>query len=433
MNRRQFAKSISLGVPSAFLLNDATASELGFPIAPSGPPGTVAADEGYWSRVRDLFVIKAKAIPMSNGPGGPAPQAILDRLAEITNSEAQWRTELWEDLAESGSSPPLRARMASTFGADAGEVTLTRNCMDGLATILFGLDLRKGDEVVTSDQDYDSAIDILRQREQREGIKLRLIKLPPVSQTGDDTATIVSAFEGGITSRTRAILLCHMYTNTGQVLPVREICRMARRHGVFSVVDGAHAPGHLDFRIADLECDSFAGSLHKWFMAPRGTGILYIRKDRIADIWPHTYWPSRDVPRESIEKFDYLGTINLAVPAVLPMVFDFNDAVGAANREARLRYLKSRVFNPLAKVPRVRILTDQRPQRSCGMSAFAIDGMDRHAVKKSLQEIYGVYVRTYLEGEDPALAGVNVGPSLINSSADCDRLVESVASLVARS
>jgi len=393
------------------------------PETPAGSATDLAKDEQYWESIRKMFILDAKAIPMANGFGGFTPQAILDEVARLASDAAHMKALLYLGRQESGPSAPLSRLMAQDFGADPEEVTLNRNASEGLATVLFGLDLRRGDEVLLNTQEYGGSFDILRQREAREGIKTRTIKLPLPSISAED---IVTRLEGAITPMTRALVICHIFSNSGEIMPIADICRMAHRHGVFVLVDGAHGPGQIPFNLHALGCDAYVASLHKWFMAPRGTGMIYIRKDRIPDIWPHTYW-ERDVPRGSIEKFESYGTVDLSVPASLPMVFEFNRALTYAKKEARLRYLRQRWVSQLSSVPRVRILTNQSPAFTCAMSAFQVEGADPEKLWLLLLRKYHVRTRAFVEDEDPQVAGLTVGASLINSLADCDRLVDAVS------
>ena len=394
------------------------------PTSASAAPDQVARNENYWSSIRSLFDLDLNMFGSPTGREERFPKRFLIairvlwarcRRARPGTSRGPWHQR-------NGSSQALRQRMAKTFGCESSEIALTRNAMEGLANCLLGYDLRRGDEVITTQLDYDACISILRQRERREGIRVKVITIPVPALNGND---VVSAFEKAIGPNTRMILACHMTTGNGQILPIADIGRLARRKNIFFVVDGAHTPGHLDFRIKDLECDAFAGSLHKWFMAPRGTGLLYIRNERIKDVWP-IWAPDTELPDNSIEKCEAVGTTQLAGPAVLPLVFRFQESIGIVNKEARLRYLRDRSANPLRQHGRLKFLTDFDPTRSCAITSFQVLGTDPVELKRTLRKKYQLRVRSFREQEQPSISGVNVGASLTNSVEEVERLAEAI-------
>ena len=208
---------------------------------------------------------------------------------------------MWDILEPQRES--VRKRMAREWGVDPEEVAFTRNASESLQTCQFGYDLEPGDEILTSTQDYGRMITTFKQRERREGVVLKQIELPVPAE---DVAEVVRRFEEGITDRTRLILMCHMINLTGQILPVREVVAMARARGIPVIVDGAHALAHFQFTIPELECDNYSTSLHKWLFAPHGTGLLWVRRDQISDLWPLMAAPER--MDGDIRKFEEIGT-----------------------------------------------------------------------------------------------------------------------------
>lgn len=386
-------------------------------------------DERYWAGIRSMFRAGTGPTNLLHTGGGSSPQFILDELKRLIQVAAEGGEDAdpaLSDLKESGSSEQIRTALASSFGCGADEIALTRNAMEGLAIGLNGIDLARGDEVVTTRLDYDSCIEILRQRERRDGIKLRLIDAPRHDSTVEDA---VGAFERAITPRTRLLLLCHVHNKNGQILPVREICAMARKHGVVTVVDGAQSIGQIQFAIRDLGCDVFASSLHKWFYAPRGTGLLYVRKDMIGRIWP--IWASwSGKPAGSIEKFEDVGTVMRAVPATLPLLARFNSGIGSQHKEQRLRYLRDLWLEPLSKLERVSLLTDPRPDRSCAIGAFRVEGMDPDALVKRLRAEHGIVIGSIKLTDAPNLKGNYVATDLMNGPHEIGRFVEVMTSIV---
>src|SRR5688572_489996 len=245
-------------------------------------PEEAAMDEDYWAVIQNAFTVTRGIINLNNGGVSPSPRIVTEALVRYTwQQEDATAYTMWEILEPQ--SETIRTGLAELFGCDREEIAITRNASESLEALLLGMDFKPGDEILTTTQDYPRMLTTLRQRERREGLKLKLIKIPvPPKNLGE----ITSAFEAAVTPRTRLILVSHMINLTGQITPVREICEMARRRGVETIVDGAHSFAQFDFRQTDLQCDYFGTSLHKWLHAPKGTGMLYVRRDRIARLWP---------------------------------------------------------------------------------------------------------------------------------------------------
>ena len=396
-----------------------------------GVAAPINEGEAFWAEVANAFPPFQGPVHLANSGGGTCPTATLDVLARyerIAAAGGEDTDPVLAQLKESGSSAPLRAIVAKAFGCGADEIALTHNAMEGLAVGLLGLDLRPGDEVLTTRADYDSCLLILRQREKRDGIRLKLIDFPMPAATDEE---VVAAFERGCSARTKLILMCHMYNKNGQIIPVRRITDMARARGILTLVDGAQSTGQLDFRIADLGCDMFATSLHKWVYAPRGTGLLYVRRDVIERVWP--IWPSwSGKPATSIEKFEDTGTASKAVPAAMPSVFAFNERVGAARREARLRHLRDLWLDPILRSGRVTLLTDRDPARSCAITAFRVEGMDPERLATALRERHGLLIGTINLTEKPELTGNYLAANLRNTPEEMARFVDAFHSIVSK-
>ena len=224
----------------------------------------------FWAEIARAFTVDRAMVNLNNGGVSPAPRLVqeaMQRHLDVSNEAPAY--SMWRVL-EPGREG-VRARLAQTFGADPEELAITRNASEGLQICQFGIDLARGDEVLTTNQDYPRMLTTFRQRERREGIVLKTFSIPTPCE---DPQEIVRRYEAEITPRTRLILVSHVVFLTGQVLPVADVVALGRRHGIPVIVDGAHALAHLDFRIADLDCDFYASSLHKWLFAPHGTGLL---------------------------------------------------------------------------------------------------------------------------------------------------------------
>jgi selenocysteine lyase/cysteine desulfurase len=333
-------------------------------------PQQVAADELFWFQAQQAFTIDRSLINLNNGGVSPSPaivQAAMKRHLDYSNTaptHAMWR--VLEPQREG-----VRQQLARLFGCDAEEVALTRNASESLQICQFGFDLEPGDEVLTTNQDYPRMINTWKQREQREGVTLKEFPIPVPSENPQE---IVERFAEAITPRTRLILMCHVINLTGQILPVREVVAMARARGIPVIVDGAHAFAHFVFTRQDLDCDYYATSLHKWLFAPHGTGLLYVRKDKIQDLWPLMAAPEEMAG--DIRKYEEIGTHPAANYLAIGEAIAFHEGLGPKRKEARLRYLRDYWATRLLEQDRVRLHTSLNPEFSCGIATVQIEGVD---------------------------------------------------------
>ncbi|HWK88467.1 MAG TPA: aminotransferase class V-fold PLP-dependent enzyme, partial [Longimicrobium sp.] len=308
------------------------------------------------------------------------------------------------------------------FGADAEEIAVVRGASEGLQICQEGFDLKRGDEVVTSEQDYPRMIQTWQQRERREGILLKQVRLPVPAE---DPAAVVAAFEGAITPRTRLVHVSHMVNLTGQVLPVREVVAMARRHGLPTIVDGAHAFAHFPFTRAELECDYYASSLHKWLFAPHGTGVLYVRRDRIADLWP--LQAAAVELTASIRKFEEIGTHPAANFLAISEAVAFTLGIGLERKAARMVYLRDRWARALQGHPRVRLLTSLEPGLAYGLATMQVEGMDPGAIAAHLWSKHHIVVTPI---KHPAVEGIRITPNVYSTLEEVDLFVSVMQDLL---
>src|SRR5438477_9164480 len=245
-------------------------------------PEEAATDEDYWTAIQNSFSVTRGIINLNNGGVSPSPRIVTEALIRyIWQQEDATAYTMWQILEPQ--SETIRTGLAELFGCDREEIAITRNASESLETLLLGLDLKSGDEVLTTTQDYDSMLTTIRKREQREGISLTLIKIPIPPKNIDE---ITAAFQRAITPRTRLIQIAHQVNITGQITPVKAVSEMARARGVETIVDGAHSFAQFYFKQPDLDCDYFGTSLHKWLYSPKGTGMLYVKRDKIEKLWP---------------------------------------------------------------------------------------------------------------------------------------------------
>ena len=331
----------------------------------------VADDESYWSEIQRAFDLDRTMINLNNGGCSPAPTHVLDQMIrdlKFTNelpTEHMWR--VLEPRIES-----VRRDLAKDFGCDPEEMAITRNASESNETLIFGIDLQRGDEVIMTTQNYPRMQNAWRQRERRDGIVLKRLKLEtPVRST----ESYVNQVAAAITPRTKVIEVMHISFQTGYIAPVREIVDLARPKGIQVFVDGAHAFAHFPFTRDDLGADYYGTSLHKWMHAPIGTGFLYVRKERITSVWPLM---AGGVEQEGdIRKYEEIGTHPAANHNAISVAVAFNRGIGPDRKIARLRYLRDRWAKQLlAASDRVKMITEIGPTKSGAIGVVAIDGMD---------------------------------------------------------
>ncbi|MBC7932060.1 MAG: aminotransferase class V-fold PLP-dependent enzyme, partial [Rubrivivax sp.] len=375
LDRRRFLSSVGKGLGLAALASSTVASLLKDVNAAARRVARLTADEAardenFWFEIQQAFSVTRGIINLNNGGVSPSPRIVTEALVRyIWQQEDATAYTMWEILEPQ--SETIRTGLAELFGCDREEVAITRNTSDSLEALLFGFDMRRGDEVLTTTQDYPRMLTTLRQRVLRDGIVLKTVKIPiPPKTLGE----ITTAFEGGITPRTRLVLVSHMINLTGQITPVREICEMARRRGVETIVDGAHSFAQIQFKRDDLACDYFGTSLHKWLHAPKGTGMLYIRRDKIKNVWP--LLAAERSQDADIRKFEETGTRSAAQRLAIGEALLFHEGVGPARKEARLRLLARHWMNQLKNEPNVRFNTSFDDRQSCALANVHIEGTE---------------------------------------------------------
>jgi selenocysteine lyase/cysteine desulfurase len=312
----------------------------------------------------------------------------------------------------------VRRRLAENFGCDPEEMAITRNTSEALEICQFGLEMKPGDEVLTTNQDYPSMLTTWRQRARRDGIALKMISFPVPPPSLDD---LCDRFEKAITPRTRVIHFPHLTFYTGQIFPVKKICQMARSRGIETIVDGAHAFAHFPFQVADLDCDYYGTSLHKWLLAPQGTGFLYVRKEKIPRLW--SLMGSPEEMRSNIRKFEQIGTHPIAIRVAIAEALTFHEAIGIERKAARLRFLKDRWARRLAENPRVKILTSFDPQQSCGMGHFNVEGLDPGKLGAYLWDKYRILVTPLGHAE---FTGIRITPNVYTTLGEIDTFCSAV-------
>ena len=307
LNRREFLAKVGKGLGLAALSSAAVGALLEDLEASTRrvehlTPEQAAQDEDFWVSIQQAFTGNRAIMNLNNGGVCPSPKIVTEAFCRYTWQQEDVPTyTMWQILEPQ--SEAIRAGLAAEFGCDTEEIAITRNASEALETLLLGLELRPGDEILTTTQDYPRMLTAIRQRERREGIVLRQVKYPVPPRRPEE---IFDAFAAGITSRTKVILVSQVVFLTGQIAPVKAICDLGRSKGIEVIVDGAHAFAHLNFKQQDLGCDYFGTSLHKWLYAPKGTGFLFVRKEKIEKVWP--LMAAEQKQASDIRKFEEIGT-----------------------------------------------------------------------------------------------------------------------------
>jgi len=392
-------------------------------MAGTSPPESLAADESYWGEIQRAFDTDRTMVNLNNGGVSPTPSHVLEamirdlRFSNELPVEHMWR--ILEPRVES-----VRRDLAREFGCDPEEMAVTRNASESQETMIFGLDLRRGDEVLLTNQNYPRMITAWEQRARRDGIVLRQISFPVPPPS---LRHVVDLFAAAITPSTRVIEVTHITNLTGQIMPVREIIELARPLGIQVFVDGAHAFAHFPFTNAELDCEYYGTSLHKWLLAPVGTGFLYVRRDRQRSLWPLMAAPaSMD---DNIRKYEEIGTHPAANHNAIAAALAFHQAIGAERKAARLRYLRDRWARALlAGSDRVRLLTPlDDPRQACGIALVNVRGLPTERLQAWLMERHRIVTTPIVH---PEFNGLRITPNVYTTLGEIDLFADRVLTAV---
>jgi selenocysteine lyase/cysteine desulfurase len=415
MNKRDFVKTVG-GASAAMLLGPQLYAQ-----AQRSTPAALAEDEPFWAAVRAKFKLAPEYINLENGYYCFQPEEVLEqfighvRRVNLMGSR-YFRTVKDDDKLR------VRTRLAALAGCSPAELIITRNTTESLDTVISGFNWDAGDEAVMANQDYGAMLDQFRLQARRYGMVNRLVDVPMDPKSD---AEVVQVYENALTPKTRLLMIAHMVNITGHVLPVRAICDMAHARGVQVMVDGAHAFAHLDFKLPDLHCDYYGASLHKWLSVPLGAGILYVRKDRIAGLWP-IYGDGSAA--DDINKLNHTGTHPVHTDLGIENAIAFHEAIGGARKEARLRYLQRYWSDQVRGKPRIVLNTPADPVRSCGIANVGIQGIAPGDLMKILFEQHHIWT-VAIDGA--GVHGVRVTPQVYTNLAELDAFVKALRTLSA--
>jgi isopenicillin-N epimerase len=421
ISRRAFFRRASAGTGAvAALTADWGAVVRGADAGAAGRPAeAVAGDEDFWHEIQQAFTLDRTMINLNNGGVSPSPRVVHEaykRYLDISNQAPSYY--MWQVVEPAIEA--VRRQLAGEFGCDPEELAITRNASEALQAAQLGIDLKPGDEVVTTNQDYPRMLDTWEQRVRRDGISLKKISFPVPPTTQKDLADRLLA---ALSARTKVLHFCHITNLTGQIFPVQNLARMARARGIITIVDGAHAAAHFPFKLRDLEMDYYGTSLHKWLLAPTGTGFLYVRRDRIAKTWPMQAAPERS--DNDIRKFEEIGTSPAATKAAINEALAFHQAIGTDRVAARLRYLTLRWANKLKANPRVIIHTGL--DQVYGVACVGIKDIPASRINSFMWDKYRIITTAI---NRPEYNGIRVTPNIYTPLEEIDTFIAAMEDLL---
>jgi len=422
-NRRRFLQRAGVFSATAFLSSLAQPAwsrnlDAALRNAAGISPAELASEEDFWYYIQQSFTVSPSLINLNNGGVSPAPKTVQDamkRYYDLCNEAPSYY--MWRVLDQGRE--PLRKHLAKLAGCSAEEIAMNRNSSEGLETVIFGLQLKAGDEVVVAKQDYPNVINAYKQRELRDGIKIVWVNLELPSE---DENYLVQQYVKAFTAKTKVVNVTHIINWNGQILPVKKIAAEAHKKGIEVVVDGAHSFAHFDFRIPELDADYFASSLHKWLYAPIGTGLLYVKKEKIKTIYP--LFATADNPlRDDIRKFESLGTRPFYIEQAIGKAIEFHEMIGNERKEKRLHYLKNYWMEKVKDLPKVKLNTSLHPKWGCAIGNIGFEGKKPGELDSFLLDKYRVHA-VGIVWEN--IVGVRITPNVYTTTKELDVLVEGI-------
>lgn len=420
--RRDFLKlfgGAAAGLAIAPFFNTAFAKELQqrTTLLEGMSPLEVAGNEDFWTFIQQSYTASPTIINLNNGGVSPQPKVVQDaqdRFTRMSNEAPSYH--MWRILDKGRE--PIRDALAELSECSPEEIAINRNTTEALETIVFGLNLNAGDEVIVSNFDYPNMMNAWKQREKRDGIVLKKVVLDVPME---DDKEIVKRFMDQVTSKTKIMHVTHLINWTGQILPAKKIIEAAHKKGVEVVLDGAHSFAHIDYSINDLDCDYYGTSLHKWLCAPFGTGFLFVKKEKIKNLWP--LFPGDKPNSDDIRKFEVLGTRSFPAEQAIGNAVEFHKGIGILRKEDRLRYLKNYWMERLREVKNIKLYTSFQPPYACALATVGIQGKTANEIHEFLYKKYKIHTTTI---DHEGVNGVRITPHVYTTIDQLDRLVKAL-------
>ena len=383
-------------------------------------PSALAEDNAFWEQIRQQYILKPDYINLENGYYNFLPQPILNKyiehIKEINYQGSYYmRTVQWENKQKSV------IALSEIAGCSPDELIITRNTTESLDTIIGGIHWQAGDEAIMAEQDYGAMLDMFKLVSERHGVVNKIISVPNHPK---DDAEIVALYKNAITPKTKVILVSHMINITGQILPIKKISEMAHQYGVQVMVDGAHAFAHIQFSIADLGCDYYAASLHKWLSVPLGAGILFVKKEHIKNIWP--LFGDNEKDQNKIKRINHTGTHPVHTDLTIPDSIAYYQMIGPAKKEARLRYLQQYWTSKVKDNSNIILNTPTTPDRSCAISNVGIKNMKPAILAERLMKEHKIFTVAI---DYANVQGCRITPNLYTTTKELDVFVAALNTL----
>lgn len=412
-SRRSALKSIGLASVSLPLLADLSVNAEGY--VPSED------DPDYWKKIRREFMLADDKIFFNPGTVGAMPRVVVDKMVEhlkyIATHVADWayKDDHKEEFISGYSNlRGLRSKVAQLVNCSTDEISLTDNVTHGMSYLANGLTLQPGDEVLTTDQEHPGGTGAWQVKEKRFGIVFKTVK---VSKPASNPEEVYQQIVGGITPRTRVLMVSHMISGSGAILPVKELCAEARKRGIFTILDGAQTIGQIKVDLRDLNCDAYVGCFHKWIGAPAGTGFMFIKSDRAREIFTTVASGMWDHHDDEGYRFTQRGTGNFPVLKGLEAALDFHNAIGPQRVYDRIRFLGNRLRNQLRELPKVKILSPADESMCAGITVYGVEGWNGPRMQDEF------WAKARMRPRSSSGIGVRHCTHIFNSELEVDRAV----------
>ena len=384
----------------------------------------IVEDEVFWKTIRLAYSVSPTIINLNNGGVSPQVSLVQDMLDKYNRQCNEAPSYFMWRILDMGREP-LRERLAKLVGAAPDEVAIDRNATEALETVIFGLDLKAGDEVVLTKQDYPNMMNAWKQREMHDKIKLVWLDL---ELPNDSDEYFVKTFKDAVTSRTKVVHVTHMINWCGQMQPARKIADAVKgkNKDIFVLADCAHSVAIVDFKVSELNVDAMGTSLHKFLCAPFGSGLLYVKKERIAQLWP--LFPNDKPQSDDIKKFETLGTRSFPIEQAIGYAINFHETIGTVNKGARLLYLKNYWMERVKDIPKVKLHTSFKSDYSCAIGGISIDGMKASEIERALFDKYKIHTVAI---EYEKFNHVRVTPNVYTTIEEIEKFVRAIKAIAA--
>jgi selenocysteine lyase/cysteine desulfurase len=375
-----------------------------------------------WQLVKRQFPLEEGLIYLNAANVCPASRIVLDLyvtlLRDFQANPSFQNRDKYRPMRET-----VRSRVAALLGVSADEVAITRNTSEGTNLVVRGIPLKPGDEVVITDHNHPSNNESWKLRARREGLVVRSVSVRVPARSADE---LIAGIERAVTPRTRVIAITQLTSTTGIRYPIRPIAELARKRDIFLHVDGAQTFGACEVNLRDLGCDSYSASAHKWPMGPLEAGILFVRSERIDQLWPAIVSAGWSDALKGARKFEAVGQQDDPRVAALGAAVEFLDLIGMRRVEARIRSLTDRAKHALAAMANVELKTNQEPELSGGVVKFRLKDVPTPRAYDLLWKRHRLAIAMTPGGDSE---GLRFSPHIYNTFEEIDRAVAAVREL----